>query len=191
MQVIQSPLYTLSVPISNFEQFRATLYHDFLDNAPRKLSIGHLTNFAYQLRTHQNLFFGENDETGKNRKLFVNGALELSILDNFFGNEFGIAIGNYALLIGDADDSKLDLYRQKVLRARELNGNFVCPVSNGLVAILKNLSLPNAQLFTSEAFELLNYDEGCCSGLSEASAYITLRSNSALKRFEELLNQDK
>ena len=71
------------------------------------------------------------------------------------------------------------------------NGNFVCPVSNGLVAILKNLSLPNAQLFTSEAFELLNYDEGCCSGLSEASAYITLRSNSALKRFEELLNQDK
>lgn len=184
----QIRLYALSVPINYSKEFISTVYDDFLDKTPQKLRISHITSFAHKLKNYQHLFFGEGNYYDENRSRFVKGAHELSVLDNLIVKNFDFVIGNYALLLGCLDDDKLDFYRQKILRARELNSNFVCPFSSGLVAILQNLSLPKAQVFTSEAFELLKAEEHCTLGLSEASSYITLQTKSSLKRFGELLN---
>jgi|TARA_Y100000034_G_C6909203_1_gene423095 hypothetical protein len=184
----QIRLYALSVPLEYSELFMDTVYEDFMKATSKKLRIGHVTSFAYHLRTHQSSFFGEEEVHGNNRSLFVDGAIELSIMDSLSDNNFGTSIGNYALLIGCVEDKKLDFYRQKVLRAKELNGNFVSSVSNGLVAVLQNLSLPNANLFTSEAFELMRPEGGGTPGLSDARAYITLKTDSAINRMQELLD---
>ncbi len=180
-------LYALSVPLNYSKTFISTVYDDFFDKAPKKLRVSHLTSFAYNLMKHQDLFFGEDDDFNKRRSKFVEGALELSVTDNLCGNNFDTAISNYAVLIGKIEGEKLELYINRVLRADELNQNFTCAFSTGLVAILQNLSLPNAQIFTSEAFELLKAEDYSTPGLSEASSYITLSSDIALNRFSELL----
>lgn len=178
-------LYNLSVPQEYADSFSDT-YHSFVKNAPKKLRINHVISFTNQLRVHQIKFFGEGEEYKNNRERFVKVGYELSVVDSM-GSNFGASIGNYAILLGQVEDAKLDMYVQRVLRARELNCNFVQPVSKGLVAILQNLSLPDANLFTSEAFELLKVEEtGCTPGLSEASGYITLKTDVARKRFIEL-----
>ena len=175
-------LYALSVPLQYFELFMDTVHKDFKDNTSQKLGIDHLTSFADVLKTYQHLFFGEEDHYVENRSHFVEGSQELSIIDNF-----GTAISNYALLIGYVDNERLELYKKNVLRANEINRHFVSSVSNGLVAILQNLSMPNSQVFISEAFELTKVEEGFISGLYEAGDYITLKTESSIKRFNELL----
>lgn len=193
-QKLRILLSRLSVKPQYHQEFFDTVYRDYYGNAPddlkKKIAMSHIASFASTLRTHQIKFFGEENEA-ENRRTLVSGAHDLSVLGVHFGNDFAVALGNYALLIDMVEQEKLKIFIQRVLGARSVNCNFVSPVAHGMVAILQWLPLHKANLFASEAFELLAEEDGRGTpGLQDVSAYILLQTDPALKRFSELAESE-
>lgn len=177
-----------SVPSKYEEMFEKTL-QDFVDydksngelnNARRVLALS-----GVLLGSHTK-FFDDVGEKYANREKFIADAAELTKVHDFVDANYSLVLQKYANLVDVVDNKKLDFYVKTLMRIR--NHNFIEPLAEGLVGVLVNMEYSDARTFIGETFKLLRQSNGTTHGLSDATDYITRRTDFAKERYQQLVN---
>ena len=183
-------LYAFSVPLDISEQFCTAVQTDFVAGAEEKEleepNMYERSAFAEVLRNYWPKFFGHSG-ADINRAGFVATAHTiLPVSQQRVGASLlHSALTNYAVLVDQVGYAKLEYYRSAVERAGECNYYLVSPMAQGLVALLNNTSVQNADTFVTEAF--IMYEQGNRDRLKATQEFLTLATDASRQRYRELL----